>query len=179
MSVKVIFLDRQLSTIYTGERFFETFTFVTPSGQFDNFKVPACLLCGFRLFGLACQAPLSLQFPRQETGVGCHFVLQGIFPTPGSNLHLLLDRWILYHWATREAQCTWQGFLLITEDCDLWNKQELFFPSHFPLIASVIYVLCLRALGFTCPVQDLLVICLNALEQFIYPLLQFCLLRVK
>ena len=30
------------------------------------------------------------------TGVGCHFLLQGIFPTQGSNLGLLHCRWILY-----------------------------------------------------------------------------------
>ena len=27
--------------------------------------------------------------PGKNTGVGCHFLLQGIFPTQGSNLHLL------------------------------------------------------------------------------------------
>ena len=44
--------------------------------------------------------------PGKNTEVGCHFLLQGIFPTQGSNLSLLwlLEcRWILYHWATREA----------------------------------------------------------------------------
>ena len=41
---------------------------------------------------LACQAPVSMNFPGKNTGVGCHFLLQGIFPTQGSNsclLHLL------------------------------------------------------------------------------------------
>ena len=54
----------------------------------------------------AQQAPLSIGFPRKTTGVGCHFLLQGIFLTQGSNLcflSLLHCRWILYHWATREA----------------------------------------------------------------------------
>ena len=41
--------------------------------------------------------------PGKNTGVGCHFLLQGIFPTQGSNLHLLHCRQILYSWATREA----------------------------------------------------------------------------
>ena len=27
--------------------------------------------------------------PGKNTGVGCHFLLQGIFPTQGSNLHFL------------------------------------------------------------------------------------------
>ena len=37
----------------------------------------------------ARQAPLSMGFPRQEYGVGCHFLLQGIVPNQGSNPHLL------------------------------------------------------------------------------------------
>ena len=46
---------------------------------------------------VACQAPLSRDFPGKNTGVGCHFFLQGIFPTQRSNPHLLLCRLILYH----------------------------------------------------------------------------------
>ena len=41
--------------------------------------------------------------PDKKTEVGCHFLLQGIFPSQGSNLHLLHYRQILYSWATREA----------------------------------------------------------------------------
>ena len=36
-------------------------------------------------------------FPSKNTGVGCHFLLQEIFPTQALNLHLLLGRQILYH----------------------------------------------------------------------------------
>ena len=35
-------------------------------------------------------------FPGKNTGVGCHALLQGIFPTQGSNPGLLRCRWILY-----------------------------------------------------------------------------------
>ena len=41
-------------------------------------------------------------FPGKDTGVACHFLLQGIFPTQGSNPHLLHCssllhyRWFLY-----------------------------------------------------------------------------------
>ena len=45
-------------------------------------------------------------FPSKNTGVGCHFLLQGIFLTQGSNphrLHLLRCRQILYHWTTGEV----------------------------------------------------------------------------
>ena len=34
--------------------------------------------------------------PGKNTGVGCHSLLQGIFPTQGSNLGFLHFRWILY-----------------------------------------------------------------------------------
>ena len=34
---------------------------------------------------VACQAPHPWDSPGKNTGVGCHFLLQGIFPTQGSN----------------------------------------------------------------------------------------------
>ena len=43
-------------------------------------------------WAVAHQAPLSMGFSGKNTGVGCHALLQGIFPTQGSNpclLHLL------------------------------------------------------------------------------------------
>ena len=46
---------------------------------------------------VAHQAPLSMEFSRQESGVGCHFLLQGIFLTQGSNPSLLHCRQTLYH----------------------------------------------------------------------------------
>ena len=41
--------------------------------------------------------------PGKNTRVGCHALRQGIFPTQRLNPGLLHCRWILYHWATREA----------------------------------------------------------------------------
>ena len=43
------------------------------------------------------QAPLSWDSPGKNTGVGSHILLQGIFPTQGSNPGLLHCRQILYH----------------------------------------------------------------------------------
>ena len=54
---------------------------VPPHGPY-----PAGLLCPW-------------DFPGKSTGVGCHFLLQGIFPTQGSNLGFLYLR----HSATWEA----------------------------------------------------------------------------
>ena len=53
--------------------------------------LPARLLCPW-------------DFPGKNTGVSCHFLLQGIFPTQGLNLHLIHWQVDTYHWATREAQ---------------------------------------------------------------------------
>ena len=50
---------------------------------------------------VACQAPLSMGFPGKNNGVGCHALLQEIFPTRGSNSSLLQAD--LYYWATRKA----------------------------------------------------------------------------
>ena len=45
---------------------------------------------------VAHQAPLSLGFSRQESGVGCHFLLHGIFLTQGLNPGLLHCRQMIY-----------------------------------------------------------------------------------
>ena len=47
-----------------------------------------CNLSGFSDHGI---------FPGKNTGVGCHFLLQGIFPTQGLNLCLPHCREMLYH----------------------------------------------------------------------------------
>ena len=54
---------------------------------------------------VAHQTPLSLGFtPGENTRVGCHFLLQGIFQTQGSNpcfphlLHWQVDSLPLSHW---------------------------------------------------------------------------------
>ena len=43
------------------------------------------------------QAPLSMEFSSKNTGMDYHSILQGIFPTQGSNPGLLYCRQILYH----------------------------------------------------------------------------------
>ena len=40
-------------------------------------------------WSVARQAPLSVDFPGKNTGVSCHFLLQGILLTQGSNLCFL------------------------------------------------------------------------------------------
>ena len=47
-----------------------------------------CTPPGSRVYGI---------FPGKNTGVGCRTLLQGIFPTQGSNRGLPHCRWIFYH----------------------------------------------------------------------------------
>ena len=69
-----------------------------------------CVLCRFScvwLFAMLWTEPagLLLGFSRQEYWSGCHFLLQGIFPTQGSNPHLVC----LLHWqAFFTTRATWE-----------------------------------------------------------------------
>ena len=75
----------------------------------------ACVLSHFShvqlfetLWTVAKQAFLSVGSSRQGYWSGLPCLIQGIFPTQGANLHLLLHcRWILYRWATGEAHFTY------------------------------------------------------------------------
>ena len=109
-----------------------------------------CTLSRFRLFGspwtVAHQAPLSIEFPSKNTGVGCHFLLQGIFPTQGSNpsfLHLfhwkadslpLRHKVTLYSlWLTSNLR----GWYSETSDCFLFLHQFIPWFQHPLLIQGV------------------------------------------
>ena len=54
----------------------------------------SCVWLFATLWTVAHQAPLSVDSPGKNTGVGSHFLLQGIFMTRGLNPHLLC----LLHW---------------------------------------------------------------------------------
>ena len=64
---------------------------------------PARLLCPWNSQG-------------KNTGVGCHSLLQGIFPTQGSNPGLPHCRWILYHLSHQGSprDSLWSYFLLLS-----------------------------------------------------------------
>ena len=53
--------------------------------------------------------------PGKNTGVGCHALLQGIFPTQGLNLDLLHCRQILYHLSHQgsPSMCGWMKWLVL------------------------------------------------------------------
>ena len=54
---------------------------------------------------VALQAPLSMGSPGKNTGVGCHFLLQGIFPTQGLISCLLC----LLHWQVDSLPLSYLG----------------------------------------------------------------------
>ena len=53
-----------------------------------------CILPGSSILG---------DSPGENTGLGCHALLQEIFPSQGSNPGLLQYRWILYHLSHQES----------------------------------------------------------------------------
>ena len=67
---------------------------------FNPLKVKITKLCLTLCDPMDCTPPAFCcprDFPGKNTGVGCHFLLQGIFPTQGSSPGLLHYRQILYH----------------------------------------------------------------------------------
>ena len=65
--------------------------------------------------------------PGKNTEVSCHTLLQGVFPTQGSNPHLLQllhSRKILYHWATRESHLLYI-YVLYRYAFELWCWRRL------------------------------------------------------
>ena len=85
-------------------------------------------------------------FPGKNTGVGCHFLLQGIFPTQRSNLCLLLGRQIFYRWASwkapKEIRAT-QKLPLI----EYSKKQESAIKSGKKKTNVCIFIFCVNLTG--------------------------------
>ena len=59
-------------------------------------KSLSCVQLFVTRWSVAHQAPQSMEFSSKSPGVGCHFLLQGIFPTQGLNPGLPHCRQILY-----------------------------------------------------------------------------------
>ena len=91
-------LTQPLTYLSDLRLFHSVLSYLTACGHAWNLEVTMCVLSHFshvRLFAtlwtVARQAPLSMEFSRQNTGVDCHALLQGMFPSQGSNPGLL--RW--------------------------------------------------------------------------------------
>ena len=65
-------------------------------------------------FWCSCNRISFHAFPGKNTGIGCHFLLQGIFLIQGSTCCSCIGRWFPYHWAIREVQlyCVQEKFLI-------------------------------------------------------------------
>ena len=89
-----VYTYRVLSLSLTLLNYFNMLLLFSHSVLSDSFATP---------WTVACQVPLSMDFPVKNTGVSCHFLLQGIFLTRDQTHVSCIGRQILYHWATREA----------------------------------------------------------------------------
>ena len=65
-------------------------------------------------------------FPGKNTGVGCHFLLQGIFPIPGSNLCLL-------HWQANSLPVSLQRSPTISHSVQFSSITQSFPPLCNPM----------------------------------------------
>ena len=87
-------------------------------------KLLSCVQCFATLWTVDCRFLCPWDSPGKNTGVGCHFLLQGIFPTQGSNLCLLC----LLHWQVGPLPLSHQGSPCITSQyLKLFVSISLFF----------------------------------------------------
>ena len=90
---------------------------------------------------VACQAPLSMDFSRQEYWSGLPFPLPVDLPDPGNQTWVscvsCIGRQILYHWATWETQ--FRACLLISCVLFPWSMSD--FPIRLWKQGQVLYTL--------------------------------------
>ena len=112
-------------------------------------RCPPCLGCVLAQSSPTLRDPMDCSLPGssshailpgKNTGLGSHFLLQGIFPTQGSNLHLLLH----LHWQvdssplSRQRRNTMMNkmhvlFIVWGTNCLEWCVLWPFFITHFTL----------------------------------------------
>ena len=99
-------------------------------------KVKVKLLSLVRFFetpwAVTYQAPLSMGFSGNSPGVDCHFLLQGIFPTQGSNPGLPHCRQTLYrlsHQGSQMVICSISDH--VRWHCRNWQPTPVFLPGEF------------------------------------------------
>ena len=84
------------STLGTSEKCESVSCSVVPDSLQPRGLQPARLLCPW-------------DSPGKNTGVGCHFLLQGLFLTQGSNSHLLHCRQSFYRLSHQDPGKPWAG----------------------------------------------------------------------
>ena len=63
--------------------------------------------------------------PGRNTGVGCHFLLHGVFPTQESNPDLPHSRQILYHLSHEGNPLYFVNTKILSINCSLIHKNEM------------------------------------------------------
>ena len=109
----------------------------------------ACMLSTVWFFvtpsTVAHQSPLPWSFPGKNTGVDCHFLLQGIFPTQGQTPRLLsLLQWQAHSLPLRHLETLltwlmkhWEGQMIgPTRNWDLYMSSQ-WFTCQGSLIGSL------------------------------------------
>ena len=87
---------------------------------------------------VACQPPLSMRLSHRDFGVYCYFLIQGVFPAQGLNLHLL---WLL-HWQADSLPLSRLG-------SQYWTSSLLYYPKGKE-VENILHV-CLDPESLTCP----------------------------
>ena len=89
-------------------------------------------LCGTPRWTVVCYIPLSLDFLGKNTGVGCHFLLQRIFPTQGLNPCLLC----LLHWQVGSLTLVPPGKSRLVPNCEEYGKAIYGHPAYLTSMQS-------------------------------------------
>ena len=126
-----------LLILYNGKvsSFFFFFTL------YEWHQVTAYFICGGGLVTWWCPAlcdPWTVghqvlcpwHFPGMNTRVGCHFLLQGIFPTQGSNPGLLHCRQTLYQLSHQGSPSRWRWILFVV----MRNRLVTFLYNAFSFV---------------------------------------------
>ena len=110
----------------------------------DSPCVCVCAHLCLTLWPMDCSLPGSFVHGvshGKNTGVGCCFLLQGIFLTKDRTCVSCIGRRILYHWATREAQTVSGGrseFLSESFGLDCFQLEIIFMPKRDFRVANFV-----------------------------------------
>ena len=86
-----------LSALFTFSFLYSVTILIFVSYIWTYVKSLSCIQLFATPWTVTYQSPQSMEFSSKSTGVGCHFLLQGIFSTQGLNLGLPHYRQTLYH----------------------------------------------------------------------------------
>ena len=88
------------------------------------YATQSCPTLSVTAWTVARQAPLSMGVPRQNTGVGCHFHLQGIFLTQGLSGHLPQVSYITGRFLTTEPPGKPMCVIMVSQEVSHWLNMQ-------------------------------------------------------